>query len=333
MGIVFLAIVVLLIEELLWHTGFIKRFPHAVELSQGAAFFIPPALYLYFFYQKNDEKVSQNIFHWLPGVLAYLNFIPLFNQNTAFKDCYIIDEYFDVVSKACESIYDDRWAKYFNEDFFDILFIGQFIFYAWLVYKNRNLLIEQRTKKASPKFQKWAKILVAISILAILLVILDIYVFKDSKGVFATLYLSGISFSIAYFLLRNSTLLEDNFQSQVYQNLSVEAIELDFIKFKTILKKESSEEHTSLREIADKMQVTPNQLSFILRTKQTNFKECLNEFRIEKAKSLLLSESASNYSIEGIGRQVGYKSKTTFYKHFKKNTGQTPQEFLKKPSN
>ncbi len=60
----------------------------------------------------------------------------------------------------------------------------------------------------------------------------------------------------------------------------------------------------------------------------SNFNSFINQFRINEAKKMLQNSDFSNLSIEGIGQEVGFRSKSTFYRSFKKETGITPKEFL-----
>ena len=55
-----------------------------------------------------------------------------------------------------------------------------------------------------------------------------------------------------------------------------------------------------------------------------NFYLFINEYRISLSKQLLLD---SRYSIEGVGYECGFNSKSTFNRTFKKLVGQTPSEF------
>jgi YesN/AraC family two-component response regulator len=59
-----------------------------------------------------------------------------------------------------------------------------------------------------------------------------------------------------------------------------------------------------------------------------NFNELTNKFRFEEVKMLL--ENAKQYSIEGIGYEVGFASKSSFYTLFKKHTGLTPKDYIRK---
>lgn len=61
-----------------------------------------------------------------------------------------------------------------------------------------------------------------------------------------------------------------------------------------------------------------------------NFVLFVNEYRISEAKKLLLDESNNNITIESIGYDVGFKSKSAFNATFRKITNQTPSEFRNK---
>lgn len=64
----------------------------------------------------------------------------------------------------------------------------------------------------------------------------------------------------------------------------------------------------------------------------TNYYAYINDFRLEEFKQLLLSEMNQKFSIEGLAKQAGFGSKTTFYAFFKKTEGITPKEYAKKLS-
>ncbi|MCG6187530.1 helix-turn-helix domain-containing protein [Maribellus maritimus] len=58
------------------------------------------------------------------------------------------------------------------------------------------------------------------------------------------------------------------------------------------------------------------------------FKTIVNKYRIDEARRLLGSSEYTNYSIEGIAEEVGYKSRSTFYQSFKQITGLTPTQYI-----
>ena len=60
-----------------------------------------------------------------------------------------------------------------------------------------------------------------------------------------------------------------------------------------------------------------------------NFNEWVNDFRVKKAKELLELDTDYKLSIEGIGLESGFKSRSALYAAFKSKIGSTPGEFRK----
>lgn len=60
-----------------------------------------------------------------------------------------------------------------------------------------------------------------------------------------------------------------------------------------------------------------------------NFYEFINSYRVQEAKTYLSDSKYAHYSIDGIGLEAGFKSKSTFYSVFKKMCGVTPKAFKK----
>lgn len=84
----------------------------------------------------------------------------------------------------------------------------------------------------------------------------------------------------------------------------------------------------TLAETAKELNVPAHTLSLVLNGKfNKSFTSYINELRIERAKTLLISNK--NFTIEGVGYESGFNSKSSFFTVFKKATGQTPAEYLK----
>jgi AraC-like DNA-binding protein len=59
-----------------------------------------------------------------------------------------------------------------------------------------------------------------------------------------------------------------------------------------------------------------------------NFFDFINDYRIEEFKRLAATEQYKHYTFLAIAMEVGFSSKTTFNRAFKKCTGQTPREYF-----
>ena len=123
--------------------------------------------------------------------------------------------------------------------------------------------------------------------------------------------------------------------------------ELEKYKKSTISDKDLREKHQELinylsseklykdvdlnREIlSNHLNITPNQLSQVISYGSfASFYDLINHFRVEESMSLLKDRNNSkNFSVEGIGKLAGFKSKSTFYSLFKKHTNYTPKEYM-----
>ena len=63
-----------------------------------------------------------------------------------------------------------------------------------------------------------------------------------------------------------------------------------------------------------------------------NFFRFINQYRIRAVKEML-ADKAQQYSIEAIGYDCGFSSKSVFYAVFKRETGMTPKEFIRQINN
>jgi TolB-like protein/AraC-like DNA-binding protein/Tfp pilus assembly protein PilF len=87
----------------------------------------------------------------------------------------------------------------------------------------------------------------------------------------------------------------------------------------------------SLRSLANQLNILPNKLSWLLNNSiGKNFNEFINHYRIEKFKKTAKDPMSKNFTIMGIAYDCGFNSKTVFNTYFKKETGLTPKEYLKK---
>ncbi|MEM1326890.1 MAG: helix-turn-helix domain-containing protein [Bacteroidota bacterium] len=81
-----------------------------------------------------------------------------------------------------------------------------------------------------------------------------------------------------------------------------------------------------LEDLAQAVGLSPHEVSRILNTVYAKgFAHFINEKRIEKAKASLVTDH--HLSLEGIGYEAGFNSKSSFFATFKKMTGQTPAQY------
>lgn len=72
----------------------------------------------------------------------------------------------------------------------------------------------------------------------------------------------------------------------------------------------------------------PNAVSRALgRAGGTTFYEYVNRHRVREAERLLADPKESKFKIEALGRQAGFRARSTFFKLFRQHTGLTPAEY------
>ena len=84
----------------------------------------------------------------------------------------------------------------------------------------------------------------------------------------------------------------------------------------------------SLRELAEKLGVTPHQLSWLINdVLGLSFSSLVNGYRVDAAKARLAEPGLNSTSILEVGLDAGFGTKAAFNRAFKRHTGMTPSEF------
>jgi len=113
----------------------------------------------------------------------------------------------------------------------------------------------------------------------------------------------------------------NNCQQEIHQQLN-ELLHID---------KDYLKDNITLRYLSNKLGVRSQTLSQVIQAATgMKYYDFINHLRIEEFKKMLESNIDQKLSIEGIIMQLGFKSKSTFYKHFKKTEGCTPKEYQRK---
>ncbi|MEM9650355.1 MAG: helix-turn-helix domain-containing protein [Bacteroidota bacterium] len=87
----------------------------------------------------------------------------------------------------------------------------------------------------------------------------------------------------------------------------------------------------SLDLLAEELGISAKQLSATLnKTLGKSFYDLINQYRVNEVKLRLKDPNQRKLTIEAIANQSGYKSKSSFNKAFKKQTGMTPREFVRR---
>lgn len=93
-------------------------------------------------------------------------------------------------------------------------------------------------------------------------------------------------------------------------------------------KKPYLNEECNLQSISEHTGISIHQLSNIINSRlKKSFPEFINEYRIDESKRILSSNLSEKITLEAVGFECGFGSKSSFNKAFKKQTNLTPSEF------
>jgi len=109
-----------------------------------------------------------------------------------------------------------------------------------------------------------------------------------------------------------------------YENLIIEA--RSQIEKNELFKKNK----LTLIELSKILNTNPRYLSQAINHHiKLSFTDFINNYRIDEAKKQLLDKKNASLTLEAIGLMSGFKSKSAFFRAFKKATNGTPNQFMK----
>jgi AraC-like DNA-binding protein len=89
----------------------------------------------------------------------------------------------------------------------------------------------------------------------------------------------------------------------------------------------------SLYKLAELTDMPPNHLSQVINSQaHQNFFDFVNQYRVEAFKEAIARGAARQFTLMALAFEVGFNSKSSFNRAFKKFTGKTPQQYLQEPT-
>lgn len=186
---------------------------------------------------------------------------------------------------------------------------------------------------------------------------------KESKlaasrlKLYSAIVIAFLALVIGLIITIQNTRIKKSYKKIVDENIKSFKIEEENIKLKKVLKNESVLNDESLKEEPDhtlflqivslleteKLYTNPDfNLNILAKELNTNrsyvskainlgvnktFVEFINDYRITESKRLLCNKENKQLTIEAIGKEAGFNSKSTFFRVFKSITGVTPSFF------
>ncbi|WP_422105460.1 helix-turn-helix domain-containing protein [Winogradskyella sp.] len=334
-----LALTLMQIESLFLRSGYFENFVYLSNTSRPLIFLLGPFLLIYVHHLRGERwSLTKTVAHLIPFIFYLVYSFNFFLQPRAVKYNTVVTEYHPNL-QAISAV------RPFEADPWDIqgFIVVELITVHLLIYSFMALFTVNRSKAyfKNNNFEHlyWLRYLSLLFIFGGLALffsqggVVNGYTFLKSP--FPSYSADLVStFSIysfmIYLIIRPNTLIKTN---KKYKTSSLPA---NYKKQKlSRLLKLIEEEHLyleanfSLRTLSEKSGLTTHHISQILNEElQISFFQLTNRYRVEEAKKRL-KDNAKHIKIEQLAYDLGYKSKSTFFKAFKSTTGLTPSEYRK----
>jgi AraC-like DNA-binding protein len=336
-GLLMFCLSVISLDNFLCYTGWMKYTLHWNDSTEPLTLLLAPLLYLSirFLILRKPLPLPILALHFLPALLYGISQIgyyvePLPVKYNAYKGAYFSELSFAEVPQGTQYAYQkikdlQRWLLILGLTFYGILSIR-------LWYSNRKTF-------GNPAANFWISkyrfaLFVLIAFFATLSIIILVYLnYEDDGGDhYITLFVSAIILSSSIAFISESRFFQHAWLIDKYETSSNRERELSLEAVRTFASQESffCSNNPSLTKLAEAFGTHPNTLSRLINQRTDgNFNDFVNSFRIQLAIERLKSVEYRNQTIEGIGQSVGFRSKSSFYQAFNKQTGMSPSAYLK----
>jgi len=316
--------------EFFYYSGLIVQYPRWIGLSIPLPWLTFPAVYILMRYLTNKSFLFQkkHFLHFLPFAIRFITAIPVWTLP--------MDEKYNIVTANYPNEYSGNLKGIMN---FYLLAIYMNIYYFAI-----GILLYKKNRAARKKFPNRGKKPVVYTYYFIWFVSMVASLKVSAFGVYAAnniitrngfillgfVFLSLV-FILLYFpvLLKAGVFLSDDLEidNKYLKDMDIASIKKNIAK---LMEKEKVylQENLSLHEFASQLNLTLHQISKYLNTHHgKRYQDFINHYRVEHAKALL--KTGNCLSVKNVANQSGFASYNPFYQAFKKETGMSPDEWLK----
>lgn len=310
-----------------------EKYPNFVALSECSRFLIAPCLYfsiVYFTHPKYNFS-KYDLLHFIP-----------FSIFTFFAFSFLLRNKYPIILPP-------QLSTYLSTGVFLTLWLQIIVYWAMsfiLLIRHRKNIILFSSEDTLINLNWLLKLLFVI--LAIILVGMLKSKFKLLLAFdYLPVFYSFACGAIAYYILLQKEIfpfpdivkteiqeiIESNHSKKnTVPRLNSQEAALLKLKLESIMENEKLylQSDINLYQLAEKLSISTHDLSFLLNSSLLlSFNSFINNYRINEAKMLLMSNKHTFLSIEGIGYESGFSSKSAFFTCFKKVVGYSPLEFKK----
>ncbi len=330
----------------LWlvHTGIIIEYPHLYRLPSPFTYLIAPLSYLYvraLFYEETHFR-PHDWLHFLPFGLHAVELLPFFLLHVEQKQAWVQQMIHnqELVAQINEGALPPYWHQYLKV----IIGLGYMAVQWKLIWYNRRHGDPEKALLSRPMFTWLVSLTSLLTVIGFLVLISAVvHEFPVNTQLIITVIFAVICLPLFVLLFfRPSVLYGIEVTKAAFspQPLSkptpreqvlneeecaehVRKIERYFRKHHPYLRR-----RYALTDLTREIDLPRHLLSACINQHYgENFNVVVNRFRIEYLIREVDPAKWEALSIDGLGREVGFNTRTTFLKAFKENVGMNPSEY------
>ena len=340
-SLLILCLALLILDTFLCYTGWMKYTLHWNDSTEPLTLLLAPLLYLSlrFLILRTPLPSWVIALHFLPAALYALSqtgyyLEPLAVKYNAYKGAYFSELPFANVPEGTEYAYQrvkelQRWLLLLGFTFYGLLSIR-----LWYIHRTTFGNPAKDVRISKHRFV----LFVLLAFITTLSILFFVYLnYEDDGGDhYITLFVSAIILVSAIAFLSESRFFQHAWLIDKYETSAKGNIKLRLEDVREFVAQESffCSHNPSLKKLGEALGTHPNTISRLINQgTDGNFNDFVNGYRIRLAIERLGSDTYQNWTIEGIGQSVGFRSKSSFYQAFKKLTGMSPAAYLKSQRN
>jgi len=264
---------------------------------------------------EKSGKYGYNPKHLLMPIVCFLLSVPFYLQSAQYKRIYIETDLAD-------------WPSVFM---YAATRVAELTILWFFVKTTFYLMRLPENKKPSRSFGV-SRVLYLMSIVAAIATVTRIFGSIIGDKTISVLYpcLASIAvFAVMHFIsYRNPVVLGLSVSSRTATVKAVSSSDMDSLRQKLQNNKWYLDPDLKVQTVARRVGMPVAELSALINgVTGMNFNGIINQYRIDYAKKLLLTDT--NKTVLNVAYESGYNSKSAFYKHFSDATSMTPVQYRK----
>ena len=318
------------LREFVIMQGHFETFPHLMAVFVPLLYLLGPIFFFYikFAIDQNAKLYLKDALHLVPAIVCFFVILPFYLKSGEEKlALYHAPHPGDFQLAPNRAI------------FYGLMFISALIYCLKSIrlIDDRNSIRDGRMNRSMKVKLQWLRrytkgfifFLMVFLLAQLIFIFLDFYQYEVMLGTIAAFSL--LIHLVGYWSVKESVIVNgsDRGRNSTLTDARASEIKSGII---ALLEEERIflEHDLTSREICRRLSTNSQYLSQLInREFNCNLTHLVNSYRIDLAKEMIKDPNYDHLNLLGIATEVGFNTKNTFIRTFKRHTNQTPSEYRK----